>query len=115
MHYSQAGGGGPQGVARRAGSAAAGLQGAHRPRVRRRGACAPRGPRPELAAVRHALQVWQVNTVVIATDPSRAHRAAGAGPDLRGRLHDGRPGSAAQPSRPGPGCGTTSSWGSPAP
>jgi hypothetical protein len=69
MHYSQAGGGGPQGVERRAGSAAAGFReltvlgfGVGEP--------APTGTSSELAAVRHALAVWQVNTVVIATDPS---------------------------------------------
>jgi hypothetical protein len=69
MHYSQAGGGGPQGVERRAGSAAAGFReltvlgfGVGEP--------APTGTSSELAAVRHALAVWQVNTVVIAADPS---------------------------------------------
>ena len=69
MHYSQAGGGGPQGVERRAGSAAAGFReltvlgfGVGEP--------APKGTSSELAAVRHALAVWQVNTVVIAADPS---------------------------------------------
>ncbi len=69
MHYSQAGGGGPQGVERRAGSAAVGFReltvlgfGVGKP--------VPRGTSSELAAVRHALQVWQVNTVVIAADPA---------------------------------------------
>ena len=69
MHYSQAGGGGPQGVARRAGSAAAGFHvltllglGVGSP--------LPTGKPAELAAVRHALTVWQVNTVVIATNPA---------------------------------------------
>jgi hypothetical protein len=69
MHYSQAGGGGPLGVVRRAGSAAAGFKeltvlgfGVGEP--------APTGTSSELAAVRHALAVWQVDTVVIATDPS---------------------------------------------
>ena len=69
MHYSQAGGGGPQGVASRAGSAAAGFTeltvlgfGVGLP--------VPTGTPSQLAAVRHALAVWQVNTVVIATNPS---------------------------------------------
>jgi len=69
MQYSQAGGGGPQGVASRAGSAAAGFTeltvlgfGVGLP--------VPKGTPSQLAAVRHALAVWQVNTVVIATDPS---------------------------------------------
>ncbi len=69
MHYSQAGGGGPQGVAKRAGSAEAGFNvltqldfGAGSPE--------PAGTPAQYAAVRHALAVWQVNTVVIATDPA---------------------------------------------
>ncbi len=65
MSYSQAGGGGPQGVAHRAGSAAPGFRvisvlslGFDRP---------PATGRPsDYAAVRHALSVWQVNTVVVA-------------------------------------------------
>ena len=71
MHYSQAGGGGPQGVSRRAGSAAAGFHVLSRlgfgvnPSV-------PIGTPAQIAAVRHALTVWQVNTVVIATDPAVA-------------------------------------------
>ena len=54
MHYSQAGGGGPQGVARRAGTAAAGFKvltvlglGV--------GVAPPSGTPAQLAAVRHAL------------------------------------------------------------
>jgi hypothetical protein len=68
MHYSQAGGGGPQGVAHRAGSAEPGFQllsqlgfGVGLPE--------PKGTVGNFEAVRHALSVWQVNTVVIATDP----------------------------------------------
>ena len=69
MHYSQAGGGGPQGVAARAGSAKAGFE------VLSRldfgvGLSEPAGTPAQYAAVRHALSVWQVNTVVIATDPA---------------------------------------------
>ena len=41
--------------------------------------------------MRHALAVWQVNTVVIATDPARPPARAGPRPRLRGGLHDGRP------------------------
>ena len=69
MHYSQAGGGGPQGVPARAGSAKAGFD------VLSRldfgvGLSEPAGTPAQYAAVRHALSVWQVNTVVIATDPA---------------------------------------------
>ncbi len=69
MHYSQAGGGGPQGVEARAGSAKAGFK------VLSRldfgvGEPEPSGTPAQYAAVRHALAVWQVNTVVIATDPA---------------------------------------------
>jgi hypothetical protein len=68
MHYSQAGGGGPQGVDSRAGSAAPGFRvltnlgfGVD---------IAPSAGTPaEFAAVRHALDVWKVTTVVIATNP----------------------------------------------
>jgi hypothetical protein len=69
MHYSQAGGGGPQGVAARAGSAAPGF------RVLAGlalgvGTTPPSGTPAQLGAVRHALAVWRVTTVVIATDPA---------------------------------------------
>ncbi len=69
MHYSQAGGGGPQGVERRAGTAAPGfgvLSTLSFPQV----APPPAGNPGQLAAVRHALSVWGVNTVVVATDPA---------------------------------------------
>ncbi|HVB91057.1 MAG TPA: hypothetical protein VND70_03055 [Acidimicrobiales bacterium] len=69
MSYAQAGGGGPQGVSARAGAARAGFD-----------VLAPlafgvlRGPPvgtpSQLAAVRHAIAVWQVNTVVVATNPT---------------------------------------------
>jgi hypothetical protein len=67
MHYSQAGGGGPQGLAFRAGSAAAGDT------VLRNLSAGPGLPLPSetpaaIAAVRHALVVWKVNTVVVATN-----------------------------------------------
>jgi hypothetical protein len=68
MNYSQAGGGGPEGLASRAGSAKAGFTvigllgfGLITP---------PTGTPAQLAATRHALVVWRVNTVVIATNPT---------------------------------------------
>ena len=68
MHYSQAGGGGPQGQASKAGSAAPGFTvlanlgfGVGIP--------LPTGTPAEFAAVRHALKVWQVTTVVVADNP----------------------------------------------
>jgi hypothetical protein len=69
MHYSQAGGGGPQGTPARAGAAAPGF------RILAKLAFGvdvvpPSGTPAELAAVRHALRVWQVTTVVIATNPA---------------------------------------------
>jgi hypothetical protein len=79
MHYSQAGGGGPEGVARRAGSAAAGFHvltllglGV--------GSALPAGSPIQLAAVRHALTVWRVNTVVIATNPAAPSLQQGRDP-----------------------------------
>ena len=95
MHYSQAGGGGPQGVAHRAGSAAAGFEVLGHAGLRRRGSRRPPGRRRSIAAVRHALAVWQVTTVVIATDPAAPTKQLGQRPHLRGRLHDGRPGAPA--------------------
>jgi hypothetical protein len=69
MHYSQAGGGGPQGQAFRAGSAEDGF------RVLTKlgfgiGVPQPTGTPAEYAAVRHAIDVWGVNTLVVATNPS---------------------------------------------
>jgi hypothetical protein len=69
MHYSQAGGGGPQGVASRAGAAEPGF------RVLQAldfgvGLPLPTGTPAELAAVRHALRLWQVTTVVVSTNPA---------------------------------------------
>jgi len=65
MAYSQAGGGGPQGVDTRAGSARAGFEDLARLAF---GLTAPPpAPTPGVeAAVRHALEVWRVNTVVVA-------------------------------------------------
>jgi hypothetical protein len=69
MHYSQAGGGGPQGVVKRAGATKAGfdLLGQLGFGV---GVPEPVGTPAQYAAVRHALAVWQVTTVVVATDPA---------------------------------------------
>jgi hypothetical protein len=69
ISYSQAGGGGPQGVQRRAGSAAAGF-GLLSNLGLGQLAPPPAGTPAQLAAVRHALSVWKVNTVVVATDPA---------------------------------------------
>jgi hypothetical protein len=79
MPFSLAGGGGPQGVERRAGTAAPGfavladlaLGGLDPP---------PVGTPRQLAAVRHAISVWEVNTVVVATDPALSTRQLGRDP-----------------------------------
>jgi hypothetical protein len=70
MHFSQAGGGGPQGVDTRAGSARAGFD------LLARLAFGVTTPVPNptagaLRSVRHALAEWGVNTVVIAPQPRR--------------------------------------------
>jgi hypothetical protein len=66
--YSQAGGGGPQGTPARAGSARPGFSLlAHL--AFRVNTPTPSGSATELAAVRHSLAVWRVNTVVIAPQP----------------------------------------------
>jgi len=79
MHYSQAGGGGPQGVANRAGSAAPAFKvlsvlgfGVGRP--------LPTGSPAQYAAVRHGLVVWHVTTVVIAANPSAPIHLRGRDP-----------------------------------
>ena len=79
MSYSQAGGGGPQGTAARAGSARAGFRalvhlafGLGIPRLT--------GTAAELAAVRHAISVWGVNTVVVDPQASQAFFTAGNDP-----------------------------------
>ena len=79
MQYSQAEGGGPQGVASRAGAAAAGV------RVLGRldfgvGKPEPAGTPAQYAAVRRALTVWKVNTVVIAPDPALTTALRGRDP-----------------------------------
>jgi dolichyl-phosphate beta-glucosyltransferase len=65
MHYSQAGGGGPQGQASRAGSAAPGFTVLSRLSFGITVA-PPTGTPAQYAAVRHALEVWRVTTVVVA-------------------------------------------------
>ena len=67
MSYSQAGGGGPQGVPNRAGSAKAGFIELSKLDFGFRDQ--PTGTAANFAAVRHAIAVWRVNTVVIAPDP----------------------------------------------
>jgi hypothetical protein len=69
MHYSQAGGGGPQGQADRAGSAAPGFTVLSNLSFGI-GIPLPQGSAKEYAAVRHALKVWGVTTVVIANNPT---------------------------------------------
>ena len=104
MHYSQAGGGGPQGVVHRAGGAAPGfvaladLGGPF-------GQPSSTGSPAQMAAVRHALAVWQVTTVVITPRPRGARRRAGERPRVHRRLHDGRLGHRPDPSGRGLGMG----------
>jgi len=79
MHYSQAGGGGPQGVARRAGSARPGFE-VLSDLAFGVGSSQPTGTPAQLAAVRHALAAWGVTTVVIATDPAAPAQQQGRDP-----------------------------------
>lgn len=70
MHYNQVGGGGPQGVANRAGSARAGFN------ILSHLAFSVTVPQPVpshkmLAAVRHALRVWGTTTVVVSPERRR--------------------------------------------
>jgi hypothetical protein len=79
MHYSQAGGGGPEGVEARAGSAKVGF------RVLTLlsfgvGKALPVGTPAQDAAVRHALRLGHVTTVVIATDPAAPRVEQGRDP-----------------------------------
>ena len=107
INYSQAGGGGPQGVARRAGSARAGFNvlaslgfGV--------GGSEPPGTPAQLAAVRHALSVWQVNTVVIATDTAAPNLQQGRDPTYAAAFFTAALGRLPT-IQAGPGCGTTCS------
>ena len=106
MHYSQAGGGGPQGVEARAGTAKAGFHvlsqldfGVGEPE--------PAGTPAQYAAVRHALDVWQVNTVVIATDPAAPRVEQGHDPVYAAAFMTAALGRRPTVSRPAPGSGTT--------
>jgi hypothetical protein len=79
MSYSQAGGGGPQGVPKRAGTARPGFDtlkllafSVNQPQ--------PSGTRAELAGVRYAIAVWQVNTVVVAPQPHASYLLQGHDP-----------------------------------
>jgi dolichyl-phosphate beta-glucosyltransferase len=79
MSYSQAGGGGPEGVPSRAGAAREGFE------VLAHLAFSVNTPQPsgtpaQLAAVRQALAVWQVNTVVIAPQPGSSFLLQGRDP-----------------------------------
>jgi dolichyl-phosphate beta-glucosyltransferase len=77
--YSQAGGGGPEGVRSRAGSAAAGFSLLSRLAF---GVTAPQpsGTPAQLAAVRHALAVWRVNTVVVDPEATSTYVLEGHDP-----------------------------------
>jgi hypothetical protein len=68
MSYAQAGGGGPEGIASRAGKAEAGFDVLF-------GASLPLGPAPgpsapNLSAIRQALAIWQVTMVVVPDQPA---------------------------------------------
>ena len=79
MHYSQAGSGGPQGTAVRSGAAAGGFRvltkltlNFSRP--------SPTGTPAQYAAVRQALRVWKVDSVVVSTDPAAPFLQQGQDP-----------------------------------
>ena len=102
MAYSQAGGAGPEGTSVRAGQAGPGFDVLN---VLSLGfSLTEPTPTPaNLAAVRGALRIWKVNTVVIAPEPSGLADPAGARSQLCRRLHDGGAGTA--PGHPGRGVG----------
>jgi hypothetical protein len=79
MSYSQAGGGGPEGVAHRAGSARPGFEVLSHLAFSV-GLPQPTGTPAQLAAVRHALEVWRVNTVVVAPVPGGSFLLEGHDP-----------------------------------
>ena len=79
MHYSQAGGGGPQGAVTRTGAAAGGF----RVLVQLTfdyDVPSPTGTPAQYAAVRKALRVWRVDSVVISTDPAAPKLQQGQDP-----------------------------------
>ena len=67
MHYSQAGGGGPQGVVARAGAAAGGFR-VITQLTFNYDLPSPTGTPAQYTAVRRALRVWRVTTVVVSTN-----------------------------------------------
>jgi hypothetical protein len=79
MAFGQAGGGGPQGTSARAGSARGGFD-VLTTLAFGIGVPPPSGTRRELAAVRHALSVWGVTTVVIAPLPTAPFTLEGHDP-----------------------------------
>ncbi len=79
MHYSQAGGGGPQGTQARAGAAAGGF-GVLTKLTLNYGLPAPTGTPAQYAAVRRALRVWRVDSVVVSTDPAAPFLQRGQDP-----------------------------------
>jgi len=85
MSYSQAGGGGPQGVLARAGSASAGFS-VLRTLAFGIGVAPPSGTPAQLAAVRHAITVWGVNTVVVAPEPGAPFYLRGHDPTYAAAL-----------------------------
>ena len=81
MRWAQAGGGGPQGQPSRAGAARAGFVVLSR-------ASLPLGPaplptRPNLVAVRQALALWRVTTVVVPDQPGLPVYEQGRSPPMR--------------------------------
>ena len=79
MQYSQAGGGGPQGVLSRAGAAAPGFR-VLTALTLNYGRPSPAGTPPQYAAVRRALRIWQVDSVVVSTDPAAPFLQQGQDP-----------------------------------
>jgi hypothetical protein len=79
MHYSQAGGGGPQGTEARAGAAAGGFRVLTKLTLNY-GQPSPTGTPSQYAAVRRALRVWQVDSVVVSTDPAAPFLQQGQDP-----------------------------------
>ena len=79
MHYNQAGGGGPQGTEARAGAAAGGFR-VLTELTLNFGRPSPAGTPAQYAAVRQALRVWKVDSVVVSTDPAAPFLQQGQDP-----------------------------------
>jgi hypothetical protein len=79
MHYSQAGGGGPQGTEARSGVAADGFRVLTRLTLNY-GRPSPVGTPAQYAAVRLALRTWKVESVVVSTDPAAPFLQQGQDP-----------------------------------